>query len=66
MNISGAVYSPNYPLSWAGGSDTSGEPCTQIVALTVAFKGNAVLGSDCAGHNYPNANIGKVPTKVVE
>jgi Flp pilus assembly protein TadG len=66
MNILGAVYSPNNAVSWAGGSDTSGEPCTQIVALTIAFKGNTVLGSNCAGYNYPNANIGKVPTKIVE
>ena len=66
MNISGAISSPNNALSWAGGSDTTGGPCTQIVALTIAFKGNSVLGSDCAGHHFPNANIGKVPTKIVE
>ena len=66
MNILGAVYSPNNAVSWAGGSDTTGSPCTQIVALTIAFKGNTVLGSNCSGYNFPNADIGKVPTKIVE
>lgn len=66
MNILGAVYSPNNAVQWAGGSDTTGSPCTQIVALTIAFKGNTVLGSNCSGYNFPNADIGKVPTKIVE
>lgn len=66
MNILGAVYSPNNAVQWAGGSDTTGSPCTQIVALTIAFKGNAVLGSNCAGYNFPNSDIGKIATKVVE
>jgi hypothetical protein len=44
----------------------AGARCTQIVALTIAFKGNTVLGDNCAGYNFPNATIGKVPTKVVE
>jgi len=66
MNITGAVYSPNNSVSWAGGSDTNGTPCTQLVALTIDFKGNAVMGDNCTGYGFPNAGLGKMATRIVE
>jgi Flp pilus assembly protein TadG len=66
MNVTGAVYSPNNSVAWAGGSNTTGTPCTQIVALTIAFKGNAVLGDNCTGYAFPISGFGKQPTKIVE
>ena len=66
MNITGAVYSPYNTVQWAGGSNSTGTPCTQIVALTIDFKGNSVMGDNCTGYGFPNANIGKLATKLVE
>jgi Flp pilus assembly protein TadG len=66
MNVQGAVYSPNNTVQWAGGSNTTGTPCTQIVALTIDFKGNSVFGDNCTGYGFPNASIGKLATKLVE
>ncbi|MGE5200540.1 MAG: pilus assembly protein TadG-related protein [Acidobacteriota bacterium] len=68
MDVTGAVYFPNNKVVWAGGSDTGGNPvpCTQIIAQTIDFKGNAVFGNDCTGHGFPTAGIGKEPTKLVE
>jgi Flp pilus assembly protein TadG len=66
MNITGAIYAPNNSTTWAGGSNTSGTPCTQIVALTIDFKGNSVFGDNCTGYGFPNASIGKLATKLVE
>lgn len=68
MDVTGAVYFPNNKVVWAGASDTGGNPtpCTQIVAQTIDFKGNAVFGNDCTGHGFPTAGIGKEPTKLVE
>jgi hypothetical protein len=66
MNITGAIYVPNNSTTWAGGSNTAGTPCTQIVAQTIDFKGNSVFGDNCTGYGFPNANIGKLATKLVE
>jgi hypothetical protein len=44
----GAIYLPNADLTYIGGaSGASG--CTQIVADTVTFSGNANLALNCAG-----------------
>ena len=66
MNVTGAIYSPNNTVQWAGGSNSTGTPCTQIVALTIDFKGNSVMGDNCTGYGFPNANIGKLATRLVE
>jgi Flp pilus assembly protein TadG len=69
MTIAGAVYAPNNSIAWAGGSNSSGTPCTQVVAQTIDFKGNAVFGTNCTGYGFPNAGIGKTAgtvTKLVE
>lgn len=49
QNITGAIYMPNQEVSFAGGTQTGGTACTQIVADEVDFKGNANLNSDCTG-----------------
>jgi Flp pilus assembly protein TadG len=45
-NINGAIYAPNQQLNYAGGSSTT-TGCTQLVALTVTFTGNANFGNSC-------------------
>jgi Flp pilus assembly protein TadG len=66
MNITGAIYVPYNSTTWAGGSNSNGTPCTQIVAQTIDFKGNSVFGDNCTGYGFPNANIGKLATRLVE
>jgi Flp pilus assembly protein TadG len=43
-NINGAIYAPNQQLNYSGGSSTT-TGCTQLVALTVTFTGNANFGT---------------------
>jgi Flp pilus assembly protein TadG len=45
-NITGAIYTPNQQVNYSGGSSTS-TGCTQLVALTVTFTGNANFGNSC-------------------
>jgi hypothetical protein len=45
-NITGAIYAPTGQVEYAGGASTS-TGCTQIVALTVTFTGNANFGNSC-------------------
>ena len=66
MNITGAIYDPNNSTTWAGGSNSNGTPCTQIVAQSIDFKGNSYFGDNCTGYGFPNANIGKLATRLVE
>ncbi|WP_448205117.1 pilus assembly protein TadG-related protein [Azospirillum sp. sgz302134] len=48
-DVEGAVYFPNQELDWAGTNGTASPSCTQIVAKTVTFLGNATLGVDQCG-----------------
>jgi Flp pilus assembly protein TadG len=45
-NITGAIYAPSGQMEYAGGASTS-TGCTQLVALTVTFTGNANFGNSC-------------------
>jgi hypothetical protein len=45
-NITGAIYAPSQQLNYSGGSSTA-TGCTQLVALTVTFTGNANFGNSC-------------------
>jgi hypothetical protein len=47
-NITGAIYAPNQQTEYAGGASTT-TGCTQLVALTVTFTGNANFGNSCTG-----------------
>lgn len=49
MNITGALYFPAGEVSFTGGNEIGGATCTQIVANTIEFQGNAVVNSTCAG-----------------
>jgi hypothetical protein len=46
--IDGAVYLPSQTVSFSGGSP-SGTRCSQLIARTVSFTGNAYFRHDCAG-----------------
>ena len=48
QNINGVLYLPSRRVRYSGGSP-SGIRCSQLVALTVAFTGNAYFRHDCAG-----------------
>ena len=50
QNVTGAIYFPNQNVTFAGGT-TTGAKCTQLIALTLTFNGNAAFnfGNDCAG-----------------
>jgi len=45
-NITGAIYTPSQQVNYSGGASTS-TGCTQLVALTVTFTGNANFGNSC-------------------
>lgn len=48
FRIQGALYFPSQKLTFTGGAGGAGA-CTQILANTVQFSGNARLSLDCAG-----------------
>ena len=50
QNVTGAIYLPNQNVTFAGGTAT-GAKCTQLIASTLTFNGNATFnfGGDCAG-----------------
>lgn len=54
-NITGSIYAPNQQLNYSGGSSTT-TGCTQLVALTVTFTGNANFGNSCT-----NSGISEPP-----
>jgi hypothetical protein len=47
-NITGAIYTPSGQMEFAGGASIA-TGCTQLVALTVTFTGNANFGNTCTG-----------------
>jgi Flp pilus assembly protein TadG len=49
QNITGAIYFPNQPVTFSGGTSTGGAACTQLIALTITFNGNANFNNNCAG-----------------
>jgi len=64
QNITGAIYIPNQPVTFSGGTSTGGAACTQLVALTVTFNGNATFNTDCSG--VGTRSIGTSPIRLVE
>jgi hypothetical protein len=48
LNITGAIYFPNNPVTFTGGSSTGGSQCTQLIAYTITFKGNSTFNSSCS------------------
>jgi len=47
--LSGFIYAPDAPISYAGNSDMSGQgDCLRLVAMTIQMTGNSSVRSDCA------------------
>jgi Flp pilus assembly protein TadG len=63
LNITGAAYFPNNPVSYSGGSGGGGaSQCTQLIANTITFSGNATFNNNCTGTgvqqiNYTNGTL---------
>jgi Putative Flp pilus-assembly TadE/G-like len=52
QNINGAIYFPNQSVTFNGGTNTgSANKCTQLIAQTITFNGNAAFNSTCSGFN---------------
>jgi Putative Flp pilus-assembly TadE/G-like len=49
QNITGAVYFPNQSVTFSGGTTTGGAICTQLIASTITFNGNAAFKNNCQG-----------------
>jgi Flp pilus assembly protein TadG len=49
QNIRGAIYFPNQGVTFSGGTTTGGAICTQLIALTITFNGNAAFNNNCKG-----------------
>jgi hypothetical protein len=47
-NLTGALVFPSGNIKYNGSGTDKGHSCTQIIASTIEFVGNASLGSDCA------------------
>jgi Flp pilus assembly protein TadG len=56
QTIQGAVYFPNEPITYSGGTGNTPATCTQLVALRATFVGNSQLNSNCSGSGV--ASIG--------
>jgi hypothetical protein len=49
QNITGAIYFPQQSVTFNGGTTTGGAICTQIIASTITFNGNAAFKNNCQG-----------------
>jgi hypothetical protein len=50
LNITGAAYFPNNPVQYNGGTAGGGaSQCTQLIASTITFSGNATFNNNCDG-----------------
>jgi hypothetical protein len=63
-NINGALYFSNQNVTFNGGTSTGGAICTQLVALTITFNGNAAFNNNCLGKGV--RGIGTSFVKLVE
>ena len=63
LNITGPAYFPNNPVSYSGGAGGGGaSQCTQLIANTITFSGNATFNNNCTGTgvqqiNYTNGTL---------
>jgi hypothetical protein len=58
-SMTGAIYFPTQDVSYIGNfSGTNG--CTQIVAKTVSWSGNATLGINCSAYGLQTVAVGGV------
>ncbi len=61
--LTGALYFPNQAVKF-GGSGTMTSTCTQLVARTITFNGNANLSQNCSG--VGTSTIAQIAVKLVE
>jgi hypothetical protein len=47
QSIKGAIYFPEQPVDFAGGSATGGAQCTHLIAWTIRFVGNSNFQNNC-------------------
>lgn len=64
QSIVGAIYFPNQNVNFVGGSSTGGSQCTQLIALTISFKGNSSFNTSC--NSVGIGTIGLQATRLVE
>lgn len=64
QNITGAIYFPSQNVTFNGGTATGGAVCTQLIANTITFNGNANFNSNCAGTGA--RGIGNEPIQLKE
>jgi hypothetical protein len=64
QSITGAIYIPSQGVTFSGGTVTGGAACTQLIALTITFNGNANFNSNCAGVGV--RGIGNEPIQLAE
>jgi hypothetical protein len=65
QNITGAIYMPRGYVEYAGGSTSNTtNKCTQLIADTITFKGNANFNNTCTG--VGTGTIGTVTASLVE
>jgi Flp pilus assembly protein TadG len=65
QNITGALYFPRQEVVYTGGATNgANNPCTQLVAYTLQFKGTSNFNSTCTGTGV--RNIGASQPKLVE
>jgi hypothetical protein len=48
QNITGAIYLPNNSVTYSAGSSTGGAQCTQLIANTITFSGQATFNNNCS------------------
>jgi hypothetical protein len=49
QTIQGALYFPNEPVTYSGGTGNTPATCTQLVVLRATFVGTSTLNSSCTG-----------------
>jgi len=63
--VTGVVYFSHQTVMWNGNGATASPQCSQIVALTLQFAGNATFQTNCTG--VPGVvKIGAIPARLVE
>ncbi len=58
-SMTGVIYAPASPVTYIGNFSGAGG-CTQIVARTVSWSGNASFSSDCSAAGMPPVQVGSV------
>jgi Flp pilus assembly protein TadG len=52
LGVTGSIYMPSQNINYSGGS-SNGNPCTQLIALTITLSGGSSFGDSCGNLNVP-------------